>query len=608
MPGVFLLLPLVVFLPAALYAQTPALDTVVVTASRVAQTTDETLASVTVITREDIERWQAPSVPDILRRQPGLQVHSAGGRGKSTSVFMRGTNSDHVLVLIDGIKVGSATLGTTALQDLPVEAIERIEIVRGPRSSLYGSEALGGVIQIFTRKGGGALRPYVSLGGGSYRTVEGAAGLSGGGDQGWFNLGVSGVDTQGFDACRGEAATAFAGCFADEPDRDGYTQLSGSLRAGYHVSDALSLEAFSLVTRSDNEFDGSFQNESADRQQIYGTVVRYAPLSLWQMTLSLGHSLDASKNFKDGVFSSRFETRRDTLSWQNDLEVGSATLLTLGADYLNDRISGSTEYARTSRDNLGLFAQYLGYWERVDLQVALRHDDNQQFGHENTGSVALGYALTDTLRAIGSYGTAFKAPSFNALYFPGYGNPDLKPESSRTLEAGLRGPLAGGQWSVSLYESRIDDLIAHDAARSLPANIHEAVIRGAELDWQGTLEAWQVYAGVSLLDPQNRAQPHRGNLLPRRAEHSLNMDVERAYGPYLLGASVLAQGRRFDDVANSRRLDAFATMDLRAEYRISPDLRLQLRLENLFDEDYETASFYNQPGRSAYLSLRYQPQ
>jgi vitamin B12 transporter len=598
--------------PAQTFDQT--LDTVIVTATRTARTADETLASVTVITREDIERQQARSVADLLRGTPGLSISNNGGRGQNTSLFLRGANSDQLLVLIDGIKVGSATLGTTAFQDLPLEEIERIEIVRGPRSSLYGSEAIGGVIQIFTRRGGGEPRPRFSLSGGSYRNFEGSAGISGGGDDGWFNASISGVDTRGFDSCRAEAASEFGGCFVDEPDRDGYRNLSGSLRAGYRIDDDLEVEVFGLLARADNEFDGSFQNEAENRQELLGGNLRWSPTGNWDLALRLGRSRDKSDNFLDGVFASRFDSRRDTVSLQNDLALGLDHLLTLGVDYQDDRVESDTAFTVTSRDNTGVFGQYLGYLGDHDIQLALRHDDNEQFGGNSTGSAAWGYQIGDGLRVTLSYGTAFKAPSFNQLYFPDFGNPDLDPEESRSIEAGLRGDHDWGGWSVHVYRTEIDDLIGFDPDAGLPVNVDEALISGLEAAIGTRLAGWDINASLTLLDPENRsAGPNRGNVLPRRAEQSLRLDLDREFGDpshglYSLGASVIAESRRYDDLANTRRMGGYATVDLRAEYRIDRDWRLQARIVNLFDKDYETAAFYNQPGRSAYLTVRYEPR
>lgn len=591
-------------LPAALAAE---LDPVIVTATRTARTADDTLASVTVIDRDDISRLQAQSVQDLLRGLPGIGISNNGGAGKSTSVFVRGTESDHVLVLIDGVKVGSATLGTTPFENIPVELIERIEIVRGPRSSLYGSEAIGGVIQIFTRRDGHGFKPFFSLGGGSFRTFNGSAGVSGSSPEGFFNLTGSGVSTRGINACNGKPGPEGGGCFTREPDLDGYRNLSGSLRAGYRFENGFEVDGHALVSSGDSEFDGDFVNESDSLQLVYGGKARYAPTAFWDIGLSGGRSLDRSGNFKDGTFQGRFDTERDTLSFQNDLAVLDDHLLTLGFDYQADRVDSTTAFAVTSRDNTGWFAQYQGSYGAHDLELSLRRDDNEQFGAWTTGGAAFGFALFNNLRLTASYGTAFKAPTFNELYFPNFGNPNLRPEESRSLEFGLSDRGLWGHWSLNVYETRIDNLIAFDALTAQPANIDQARIRGLEAVLSLEIGDWDLRSAFTLLDPVNRSSgPDNGNVLPRRAEQSFRIDADRVSGNFQVGATVQGEGRRFDDLGNARRLAGYATVDLRAEYALFKEWRLQARIANLLDKYYETAEFFNQPGRSLFVTLRYQ--
>lgn len=605
-----------VFAPSFSFAA-DALDDVIVTATRTAQTADETLVPVTVITREDIERTQAATVAEALRSVPGLFVSSNGGAGKATSVFMRGTESDHVLVLLDGIKIGSATSGTTPFENLPIELIERIEVVRGPRASLYGSEALGGVIQIFTRKGGGALTPSFSLSAGNDQTWKGSATLSGGGSKSWLSASVSAMDTEGFNACDGKPGPNGGGCFTLEPDRDGYEERAASLRAGTRFGKGHSIEAFALRSEGKNEFDGKFQNQSETMQQVLGARLNLHVLESWSMTFQAGRSQDESDYFKDGVFSSTFDTERDTLSWQNDIQIGKRQLLSLGIDRQTDRVDsadilsfrpGFQGYTVTERDNTGVFAQYQAYFGAHELQAALRHDDNEQFGEKTTGNLNWGYDLGDGLRLTAGYGTAFKAPSFNELYYPGFGNPNLAPESSRTVEFGLKGKTGWGVWGIQAFQTDIDDLIAFNAATFAPDNVNEARIRGFEGTLAAHVAGFDLNAALTLLEPENRsAGANQGKVLPRRARESLSLDVDRRLGVWSFGASLYAAGKRYDDLANTVELDPYATLDLRAEYAIQRDWRLQAKLINLFDADYETAAWYNQPGRGFLVTLRYQP-
>jgi len=579
-------------------------EPLIVTATRTAQTADATLATVTVITRADIERLQATSLQDVLRGTPGMDISNNGGQGKATSVFLRGANSDHVLVLIDGVKADSATLGTSSFQDIPIDQIERIEIVRGPRSSLYGSEAIGGVIQIFTRKGGGAFTPSFSIGAGSDQTYKASAGVSGGDKRSWYNANLSGFTTAGIDACRGSLS---AGCYAIEPDKDGYRNSSGSLRAGYRFANDAEVEAHILRVQGHNKYDGSFVNESDIVQQAAGASLGYSPTDRWHASLLAGRSNDDSDDLLDGVFSGRFNTERDTLSFQNDISVADKHLITLGLNYQNDKVDSTTAYDVTARNDKGLFAQYQGSFGPQDVQFAMRGDDNGQFGHHGTGSAAWGYNLGDGLRLTASYGTAFKAPTFNQLYYPGFGNPNLKPETSRSAEVGLRGKPGWGSWSLNAYQTMVDQLIGSDANFN-PANIDSARIRGIEAISSTHLAGWDISGNLTLLNPENRSGgANQGNVLPRRAKQTMSFDLDRAYGKLRFGTTLFAAGRRYDDLANTVELGGYATLDLRAEYAFTKDLLLQGRVGNALDKQYETAAYFNQPGRDFLLTLRYQP-
>lgn len=597
------------------------LEPVVVTATRTAEPQSKTLASVTVIDRPEIERRQARSVPDLLRGVPGVSLTRTGGPGHQSSLFLRGTNSDHVLVLVDGVKIGSATSGTASLEDLPIEQIERIEVVRGPRSSLYGSEAIGGVIQIFTRRGGGDWSPRLTLSGGTLHTARVAAGISGGGERGWIDLGASLDRTHGINACSGRSSP-FAGCGVEQDDRDPYRNLGLSLRAGYTFTEQAELEFNLLRSEGRLDFDGSAfaGNVSRSEQQVLGAKAILKPLAPWTLTLAAGQSWDSYRSFFDDPdtdaderFIDRFETTRDSLSLQNDWRLAEGHLATLGLDYREERVAGTIDYSRDTRDNLGVFSEYQANLGAADLKLSLRQDEDGELGGHGTGSAALGYLFDNGIRVSLVHGTAFKAPSFNDLYYPNYGNPDLDPERARSWELGIAGDLPvgpgiDGRWDLSLYETDIDDLIAYDAALSAAANVRRARIRGLETTTSADYRDWTLKTSLTLLDPENRSPgTNQGNLLPRRPEQSLEIDLERRFDHWSLGGTLFVAGRRYDDLANKNRLDGYALLDLRAEYRINPSWRLQASLENALDEDYETAYLYNQLGRSAYLTLRYQP-
>lgn len=606
------------------------LDEIVVTATRTEVALADSLVAAEVIDREEILRSQARSLPELLRGRAGFSISNQGGAGKLTTVFLRGAESDHVLVLIDGVRIGSPTSGLVAFQDLPLALIERVEIVRGPRSSLYGSEAIGGVIQIFTRRSREGLHPRASATLGSNGHAAGSAGLGGGNGRAWFGIDAAYKHVEGIDACEVATPTQFSGgcgIAAPEPDDDGYRNRSLSLRGGFRAGDTLRFEAHALRAEGRNEYDGDFSNLSKTVQQVVGGAMHWQPSQRFGLQLRAGRNRDAANTrlhkfdplADDGAGADveldrgYFDTDRDSATLQGDIAVGDRQLFTVGVDWLRDRVDASTQYAETERDNRALFAQYqgrfdAGAFDAQSLQASVRHDDNQQYGDNTTGSVAWGLDFNERWRLTAGYGTAFKAPSFNELYFPFFGNPALRPEESRSWELGLRYQGARIDWRLDGYSTRVDDLITFDAALGLPANIQRARIHGVELGLDTDLADWQLGASLGYLDTENREGLNAGNALPRRARHSARIALDRAFGGFRIGATGITEGSRFDDVANTRRLGSYARLDLRAEYAVTAAWTLQARLANAFDREYETASFYNQPGREWFLTLRYAPQ
>ncbi|MEN3110574.1 TonB-dependent vitamin B12 receptor [Uliginosibacterium paludis] len=575
------------------------LDDVVVTANRVARTAEDTLTSVSVITRKDIEQKQAATVPELLSGLPGVQFTNNGGIGKNTSLFLRGTNDGHTLVLIDGVRVGSATLGSAGLQDLPVEQIERIELVRGPRASLYGSEAIGGVIQIFTRKG--PQPAAFSLGGGSRQTYQGSATGGFGSQDLWLNVGASGFATHGINVRE----------TANEPDKDGYTRSSMNVRGGGRIGQSLNWDLQTLHTEARNKYDGN-PNVTDVKQDLYTGNLQYTANARYNTSLRLAQNLDASTNLKEDNFSSRIDTRRSQASWQNDFSLAEGQQLVGGLDYVYDEVLSNSAFSRTKRSNRAAFAEYLGEFGQADLQLSARHDSNEQYGHHNTGSIAAGYSFSQALRVRSSYGTAFKAPSFNDLYYPSSGNPNLQPETSRTIEAGAGGKLGQFSWDASVFKTRINNLIAWapDASGNyVPGNVSRAHITGLELSASQKFGNTTVGASATLLNPKDHSGgATEGNLLARRSRQSGRIDVDQLIGQWSVGASLNGTGKRYDAANNTVKMGGYATADLRVEYRFNPEWRIQTRVENVFDKRYQTVSTYNQPGVGAFVTLRYQPK
>jgi vitamin B12 transporter len=587
------------------------LDTLIVTATRSPTPLQRVLLPVEVIDRAAIRDSQALSLNDLLRDRAGIQLTNQGGLGKLTSLFLRGTESDHVLVLVDGVRVGSVSAGPAALQDLPLAQIERIEIVRGPLSSLYGADAIGGVIQIFTRGGHGGRRIHASVGAGSHGLWQGDAGIGFGDASAWLDLNLAHQQTDGINACRG-SSTAFAGCFTEEPDRDGYRNTSVSLRGGWRPSDALALDASLLRAEGRNEYDASaaygLPNVSDVTQQVAGVHARWQATGGLALSARLGSNVDDSHDFRDGTELSHTDSRRDSASLLGEFTPSNAQRISVGFDAQREHLASSAGYTVNQRWNRGLFAEYQGDLGPLLVQLAARHDDNQQFGGHSTGSLALGHRFAHGLRIALNAGTAFKAPTFNELYYPFFGNPALKPETARNLGLNLGLAAGGWDWSLDLFQNRVRDLIAYDASLFLPNNIDGARIRGGELTANGTLAGWRVHGTASVADAVSTRGAYAGKRLPRRARDTARLDLDRGFGAWQLGATWRAEGARYDDLANTRRLGGNATFDLRATYAFHRDWQVLARLANVFDKRYETVAFYNQPGREWQLTLRYAPR
>ncbi|OOC09948.1 TonB-dependent receptor domain-containing protein [Thioalkalivibrio halophilus] len=587
------------------------LEPVQVTATRLSRTVDEALASVTVIDREEIERLQPRQFTDLVEGRAGVSVSSAGPFGKQSSVRLRGTESDHHLMLIDGVRMGSATTGGASWQFLPPEEIERVEIVRGPRTSIYGSDAIGGVTQVFSRAGReGPPRVNAFLGAGSFSTWEAGLGVAGGTGRTDYSLSVSMYDTEGINVQDDMG----------DDDPDGYDNTSLAGKVAHRLDNGIELFGNVLYSEGNTEVD-TFSTDETDF--VHGAVqagVRFPVLEQWDTELAYAQSRDENENFENGVADSRFDTRRDQLTWRNDVRLGERTDLIAGVDAYEDRVDSNEDFDEDSRYNVGVYSVVRTELGNHDLEGSLRYDDNEQFGDKTTGQVAWGMQATDALRLRASYGTAFKAPTFNDLYWPDQGwfrgNPDLAPEESQTFELGGRYSASLAYVDVAVFETRVDDLIVNRCVANCddgnpfsdvyePRNVENARIRGLEIEGGHDLGPWNSRVSLTLLDAEDR---DTGNELERRAPVSARFDLDRRIGDLSVGGTVLARGRTYDDASNDERLSGYGTMNLRAAYALDPEWTVEGSLTNLFDRDYETQGGFNNPGRAAFVKLRYQQQ
>ena len=592
------LLPLLYLTPAL--AQ-QSLDPVLVTATRQATRVSETLADVTVLQREDIEKASGSTALDLIARQPGVQLSNSGGIGKASSLFIRGAEARHTLLLIDGIPLGSATTGTPSLADIPLSQIERIEIVRGPSSAVYGSDAIGGVIQIFTRRGEGPLQADAFTGTGSRNTHELSAGLSGSSEIVSGSLRVSYIETDGFNAAADPVRYKAVNGSLPNPDRDGYyqTSITGSIAIRPVIGHEFGMTGYSVTGK--NDYDGGGPTVFAYANvgnSILSAYTRNQWTDHWTSTVRFGQTEDSSTNFAPN--RSLFETIQNQWMVENQIGLPIGSLL-IGYEYLSQKVNSTTAYTVRERTVSSPFLGYNAKLGNHSVQLAGRRDDNSQFGVKNTGNLAYGYQFTNELSARGAIGTAFKAPTFNQLYFPGYGSANLKPEEALNREVGLTWQVAGHRIGWVYFDNRITDLIGGSPL----VNINKASIQGHSFTYTGSIEHWEINASIDIMDPRDATT---GKKLPRRAEEQANVSLGYVAGQLNVGTEIQVVGTRFDNATNTRRMNGYTLVNLFGHYQISPDVRLEARINNLFDEQYETAWAYAQPRLNAFIGLRYSPK
>ena len=580
---------------------TTQLKETVVTATRSESRADAVISDVTVITREDIERGTGRTVAELVARVSGVQMTANGGLGKSSSIFIRGTESRHVLLLIDGVRYGSATVGQANFDNFPIDSIERIEVLKGPASALYGSDAVGGVIQIFTRKGTPGLHPYASVTVGTADRGEVSVGLSGGTADVSYGIGVQSLREKGFSATN--PLVAFGSFNADN---DGFSQNSVNASVGWKFAPGWKVDARVFQATGSSQFDngpGTFDVRTDTVSRVYGLGLEGQIRPGWKSRLALATSEDFSTSLTSAT-PSVFNTAQDQLTWLNELDTSVGKLM-LGYEQVVQKVSGTTTYAVDTRTTKSWMAGLNGAAGPHSWQLNLRRDQDSQFGEATTGLAGYGFKFNSNWRAHGSYGTSFKAPTFNQLYFvsPFFnGNPSTQPEYGQNSELGVAYTAGMHDVKLTYFQNRIKGYIT-----TVPAvvNAPYANITGWTLAYEGQVNALTFRAALDLLDARNEAT---GLKLPRRADQQLTAGVDYAVGRWKLGASLLAASDRFDSATNVQVLAGFATVDLQAQYAVAKDWSVQASIVNAADVSYQTAYGYNQPGRSVYLSLRYQPK
>lgn len=602
------------FLPITSFAAEET-EAIVVTATRQASRASEILSDVTVISQEDIQNAPQTTLGELLAQQPGVEINSNGGEGTAAGIFIRGAKSGHTLFLLDGQRISSATLGTTNYGSIPLELIERIEILRGPASSLYGSDAIGGVVQVFTRKGKpGAPAAFADLGYGDFDTSRVSAGFAGATESSRYQLSLASIHSGGISTTK-PASNNYRSDL-DPFDRD---SLSGGLEFDLNPANTVGFDILhsEIRKRTDSQFNYSTRNEQT--LESYSTFWRHKVNTAWNSTVRAGNARDEDRSIADGALSSIFRTEQDQFLWQNDWQLGQGKFFT-SIEHLRQRVaSGGPDVTDFSNKERGIDSVATGWLQRYGnstVQLSMRQDQNTQFGGHRTETVGYGYQFTDHWRGSTSYGTGFKAPAMNDLYYQGtdgnHGNPHLKPETSVNQEASLHFETLKQHFWLTYFENRIQNLIdwSFDPVTYVyaPSNINQALITGTTAGYQQNwVGGWRLNATATLQNPRDI---QTGSQLNSRAREHGKVGLTRSTGDWQWTAEAQAQGNRYNDAQNtpSQKMGGYTLANAQIAYQLEKNWTAYARLNNIFNRDYELAYGYNTPGANVFVGIRYGTQ
>lgn len=586
-------------------AQVKALEPVIVTATRSSQISKEVLADTIVITAEDISKSGHTSLADILQRQRGIEITRNGGPGTQSGVFMRGSDNRSNIVLVDGVRVGSSTSGGASWNAIPLSQIERIEVVYGPLSTMYGADAVGGVVQIFTKQGNGAPAPTASAGVGSFATRHMEAGVSGSNGGFRYALRAAHERSDSFSATR-PGASGF------NHDRDGYENTSASGQFGWQFAKGDEIGVSFLHSKLDSQYDNSarFDDRMLQKVAAYSVYLKNQIAWNWNSHLQVAQSEDRSTSTSVSG-RSLFDTTQKYISWQNTFSVGNGDVIQLIAEQRKEEVDSSNASLIGTRTTDSLAAAYQLRRGAHLAALSIRSDDNSQFGSRTTGNASYGYRITNTLRVNAGIGTSFRAPTFNELYFPGFGIATNKPEKGRNTEIGMYYEDGKTNYSAVYYRNRLTDLLVNtpvcpieQATHPLGCayNVNKALQTGLSLGASTGLGSFTVRGSLDLQDPKDETT---GRQLARRSKKHGTVGVDYIVGRLSTGGELIFSESRFDDAPNRNKLGGYGIINLFASYEMASNWSLFGRWNNVLDKKYQLVRNYNTPESSVFVGVRY---
>jgi len=595
------------------WAQDSSSDTMVVTANRFQQPVNTVLAPVSVVTRQDIDRWQSASVTDVMRRLPGVDIAQNGGLGQSSSLFIRGTNSSHVLILVDGVRLNQAGVsGSSDLSQFPISLVQRIEYIRGPRSAVYGSDAIGGVVNIITTREKDGTTLNAGVGSNGYQSYNGTTQQKLG-DNTRVTLSGDYTYTKGYDV----VADGNTGG-QPQTDRDGFMSKSlyGALEHNFSDDWSGFVRGYGYDNRT--AYDNSpYMGVLVDTRKLYSQTwdagVRFNnDIFHSQLTSSYSHSKDYNYDPRLGRYDSTAtldEIKQYNMQWANSVDVGHGNI-GAGVDWQKQTTEPGTNYVTDGYElrNTGLFLTALQQFGEFTFEGAVRGDDNSQFGDHGTWQGSAAWEFVDGYRFVASYGTAFKAPNLGQLY-GFYGNENLDPEESKQWEGAFEGLTAGVNWRVSGYRNDVDNLIDYDYNLNQYYNVGKARIKGIEATASFDTGPLSHTLSYDYLDARNA---QTDELLLRRAKQQVKYQLDWQVYDFDWGVTYHYLGTRYDTAfdpntytSENVKMGGVSLWDLAVSYPVTSHLTVRGKIANLFDKDYETVYGYETAGREYNLSGSY---